>query len=271
MSFFRVIGRSFADFIRDDGLMLAASMSYFFIMALIPFCLFLITLLGYFLGHYPEFYDFFTLRVMNLFPAVTHEVTDEIVKLISYTGIGKFSLVLYAFLSYQLLGSLENSLNVIFKVKKKRNFFVSVLISIGVITLIIALLLTSFAAASIIPFLKALKAYLPMLKIGRITEFIIRFVLPFVLVLFTVAFMYVILPKTKVRLGDAVKGAVFTAILLEVAKHVFTWYVGSVAAFGRIYGPLTAFIVFLLWAYYSSSILLIGAEIVHNLGGSRKT
>lgn len=251
--------------------MLAASMSYFFIMALIPFCLFLITLFGYFLGHYPEFYNFFTSRLLNIFPAVTHSITDEIIKLISYTGIGTFSLILYAFLSIQLFGSLENSLNVIFKVKKKRNIIISVLISLVVITLIIVLLVTSFAAASIIPFLKALKVYLPMLKIGKITEFIIRFVLPFVLVLFSVTMMYIILPKTKVRFYDALQGAVFTAILLEVAKHVFTWYVSSVAAFGRIYGPLTAFIVFLLWAYYSSSIFLIGAEIVHNLGGAKKT
>ena len=58
--------------------------------------------------------------------------------------------------------------------------------------------------------------------------------------------------------------------LLEVAKHIFTWYVRSVVELGKIYGPLTAFISFLLWVFYSSSIFLIGAEIVHNSGISRK-
>ncbi|HAM51008.1 MAG TPA: hypothetical protein DCP92_10095 [Nitrospiraceae bacterium] len=35
---------------------------------------------------------------------------------------------------------------------------------------------------------------------------------------------------------------------------------------GTIYGPLSAFVIFLLWVFYSSCIFLIGAEVVHNLG-----
>jgi membrane protein len=55
-----------------------------------------------------------------------------------------------------------------------------------------------------------------------------------------------------------------------VAKHLFTWYVGTVVKMGTIYGSLTAFVVFLLWVFYSSCIFLIGAEIVHNQGTNRK-
>ncbi|MBI5188491.1 MAG: YihY/virulence factor BrkB family protein [Nitrospirae bacterium] len=51
---------------------------------------------------------------------------------------------------------------------------------------------------------------------------------------------------------------------------LFTWYVGTVMRFGTIYGPLTAFVVFLLWVFYSSCIFLIGAEVVHNQGTGRR-
>jgi membrane protein len=78
--------------------------------------------------------------------------------------------------------------------------------------------------------------------------------------------VYLFFPKTKVRTRHALIGALFTTIFLEIAKHFFTWYVGTVVHFGTIYGPLTAFVVFLLWVFYSSCILLIGAEVVHNLG-----
>ncbi len=248
--------------------MLAGSMSYFSVMAFVPFCLFLITLLGYFLGHYPEFYNLFLGKLLNFFPAVTRTVTDEILKLISYKGIGKFSLILYGVLSYQVFASLENSLNVIFKIKNRRNFILSVFVSLVVVTLITALLIISFAAASFIPLLKTFEAFGIVLKIGGLKVFLIRFILPFVLVLFTLTMMYILLPRIKVRFTNAFKGAVFTTVFLELAKHAFTWYVGTVVHFGKIYGPLTAFVLFLLWVFYSSCIFLVGAEIVHNLGKS---
>jgi membrane protein len=77
--------------------------------------------------------------------------------------------------------------------------------------------------------------------------------------------MYIFFPKMKVRISYAFAGAFFAAVFLEIAKHIFTWYVGTVVKFGTIYGPLTAFFVFLLWVFYSSCIFLVGAEFVHNL------
>ncbi|PKL51468.1 MAG: hypothetical protein CVV37_06280 [Nitrospira bacterium HGW-Nitrospira-1] len=250
--------------------MFAAAMSYFTMMAIVPFCLFVITLFGYLLGHYPEFYKFFLSRLMNLFPEVTKEITQDISKLISFQGIGKVGLVLYGLLSYQVFASYESALNAVFKVKKKRRFVFSVLIALSVVTLIIALLLMSFAATSIVPLLKALSPFLPGLKIGKITQFIIRFILPFILTLFTVTMLYIVIPKTRVSFFDSFKGAIFTTIFWETAKYIFTWYVSSVVELGRIYGPLTAFISFLLWVFYSSGIFLIGAEIAHNSGMTGK-
>ena len=250
--------------------MFAASMSYFTMMALVPFCLFVVTLLGYLLGHYPEFYKFFLTRLVNMFPAATQEITQDISKLISLKGIGKLGIVLYGLLSYQVFASYEAALNAIFKVQKKRKLIFSLLISLTVVTLIIALLMISFAATTLAPLLKALSPLLPGLKIGKLTQFIIRFVLPFILVLFTVTMLYILIPKAKVRFRNSFRGAIFTALFLEIAKHLFTWYVSSVAQLGKIYGPLTAVISFLLWVYYSSSIFLIGAEIVHNSDNAMK-
>lgn len=270
MRYVRIIGRGFIDFFRDEGLTFAAAMSYFTMMAIVPFCLFIITLFGHFLGHYPEFYKYFLSRLMNFFPEVTREITQDITKLITFKGIGKVGLLLYGVLSYQVFASYESALNAIFKVKTKRRFIFSVLIALLVVTLIIALLMMSFAASSIVPLLKTLSPFFPGLKLGKITQFIIRFVLPFMLVLFTVTVLYLLVPKKKIYLIDSFNGAIFTTIFLEIAKHLFTWYVSSVVELGKIYGPLTAFISFLLWVFYSSSIFLIGAEIVHISGIAKK-
>ena len=260
-----IIWKSLADFFKDDGLMLAGSISYFTMMAIVPFSIFLVTLFGYFLGHYPEFYSFVLAEMVNLLPNVTNKITNDMSMPISYENIGKYSIILYGLLSYPLFSSFQNALNVVFKIKKKRNFIWSLFISFLTVTIIMLLLLTSFTATTFISLLKTFSYVMPDMKIGVITAFIIRFVLPFILVLFILTMLYFLIPKTKVRLINSFKGAFFTALMFEVAKNVFTWYVVSVAQFGKIYGSLSAFIVFLLWVFYSCSILLIGAELVNNL------
>ncbi|NWF98314.1 MAG: YihY/virulence factor BrkB family protein [Nitrospirae bacterium] len=268
--FIKIISRSLVDFFRDNGIMLAGSISYFAMMAMVPFCLFLITVLGYVLGKYHGFYDFFSHRLIEFFPEITSGIIKELNKLISYKVLGSLSLLLYGFLSIQVFASLENALNIIFKVKKKRSFFWSVIFSIIMITFVIITVFVSFTATSLIPLLKTLKHVFPTLRIGLITALLIRYIVPFITVLLAVTIMYLFFPKSKVRIKHALSGALFTTLLLEIAKHIFTWYVGTVVKFGTIYGPLSAFIVFLLWVFYSSCIFLIGAEIVHNLNPSKK-
>lgn len=270
MKYLKILIRSFIDFIKDGGLILAGSLSYFTMMAIVPFCLFLITIFSYFLGHYQGFYQFFSNRLIYFFPDITSEITEQLKILISFKGLGTFSIILYGFLSLPLFSSMENALQIIFKVEKKRTFFWSLFISLLILTLIIFMLSISFAATSLIHLLTASQSSFPELRIGLITGFLLRFIVPFIMVLFTTTIVYLFFPKTKVKTKHALTGALFTAVFLEIAKHLFTWYVGNVVQFGSIYGPLTAFVVFLLWMFYSSCILLIGAEIVHNLGCYKK-
>lgn len=266
--YIKVITRSLIDFFKDGGLMLSASISFFAMMAIVPFCLFLITIFGYFLGEDKEFYQFFSSKLVSFFPAITSQITTELKNLITYKGLGKFSLILYGFLSYELFSSLEAAVQVIFKIKVRRSFIVSLILSVIVVTLIIAFLLISFSATSTISILQTFKKFFPGLEISEITGFFIRFVVPLLLVFLNVATLYVLLPRRMVRITHALSGAVFTAIFLEAAKHLFTLYVVNVFSLGTIYGPLSAFVIFLLWAFYSSCIFLIGAEVVHNLGST---
>jgi membrane protein len=261
----RIILKSFADFFRDGGIVLAGSLSYFSMMALVPLCLFLVTIFGYILGHYPGFYEFFSSKLSSFFPAITKEITKELEKLIAFKGIGTLSVILYGILSIQVFASIENALNTIFKVKKKRTLPWSIIMALVIMTFLILMLFISFIVATLIPLLKTLSVYFPELRLGLITAYLLQFTVPFLMVWFTITVMYIFFPTINVKIFHALSGALFAAVFLEIAKHIFTWYVGTVVQFGTIYGPLTAFFVFLLWVFYSSCIFLIGAEVVHNL------
>lgn len=268
--FILVVLKSVVDFFRDGGLMLAGSISYFSMMAIVPFCLLLVAIFGYILGESQELVDFFSEHLISFFPQITQEITDELKKLISYKSIGLFTLILYGLFSFQLFSSLEIALNVIFKAKGRRHPLISIFLSFLIITLIITFIMASFGATTAFTLLEALRKIFPELRVGRITGFLIAFVVPLILVFLTAMTLYVLLPVKKVRLKHAVPGAIFTAVFLEAAKYFFTFYVVEVAKFGTIYGPLSAFVIFLLWVFYSSCIFLIGAETVRNMENSDK-
>jgi membrane protein len=261
-----IILRSVHDYFRDGGIMFSASISYFFIVAIVPLCLFIVTIFGYFLGGHSEFFEFFVEKLMGLFPDITSGITKELRKLILFKGIGTISLILYAFLSFQLYASINKSMETVFKVRRERSTLGAVFLSIVVGTLLISLLLISFALTSVVPLLNKLKTYLPGLEISMITAVFMRYVIPLLIVQFAAIIIYIIVPKKRIRFTHAFWGGLFTALMLEAAKHLFTWYVGSVISLGTIYGSLTAFVMFLFWVFYSSAIFLIGGEIVHNLG-----
>ncbi|MBI5199330.1 MAG: YihY/virulence factor BrkB family protein [Nitrospirae bacterium] len=266
----RVLFKSFVDFFRDDGPMLAGSMSYFFVMAIVPFSILLIVILGYFLGENREFYDFFLKKLLSFFPTATYAITKELGKIITNKRIGVSTLFLYGIFSYQLYSSVERAINVIFKINIKRSKLISIFLSMVIVTLMISFIIISFGASSAISMLKFLDKIFPGLVISKISSFLIGFVIPLFLIFLTVTTLYILLPRKNVMFRHAILGGLFTALLLETAKHLFTFYVTTrLYQLGAIYGPVSVFITFLLWVFYSACVFLIGAEVVHNLGVKR--
>ncbi len=262
---FKIIGVSLRDFFHDNGPTYAASLAFFFIVAVVPLLLFTVTVFGHLLGESREFMTYFVDELMALFPSITIEMTNELKRLITFRGIGTFGIIIYAAVSFQLYRAMHLSTQAIFKVREKRPFYMNVLYSFLVVAIFVFLMFVSFSASTMVSVLQVIDNYIPVFKISTGASVMLRFVLPLFLVMFTSIFMYIVLPKRFVRFYHAFWGGLFTATMLEAAKHLFTWYVSSVRDIGAIYGSLSTFVVFLLWVYYSWSIFLIGGEIVHNL------
>ena len=268
----KIILKSVADFFKDDGPLLAGSISYFFVMAIIPFSFIIIEIFGYVLGENREFYTFLFNKLLDLFPRATYSITKELGNIITFKRIGLFTILIYGIFSYQLYSAIERALNIIFKIAVKRSFIISILLSISLVTLMITFLLISFGATSVISMAKFLDQFFPGLVISRIAGFLIAFVIPLFLIILTTTALYILLPMRRVLFSHALLGGLFTAVLIEAAKHVFTFYVASkLYKLGAVYGPISAFITFLLWVFYAVVIFLIGAEVVHNLGDRRKS
>lgn len=88
------------------------------------------------------------------------------------------------------------------------------------------------------------------------------------------AMIFKYLPDAEIRWSDVWVGAVVTAILFTIGKAALGLYLGN-SAIGSSYGAAGSFVVVLVWVYYSSMILLFGAEFTEvysrrRRGGSAK-
>ena len=86
--------------------------------------------------------------------------------------------------------------------------------------------------------------------------------LSFVLTAVLFAFVFKVLPHARPTWRDVLLGAVVTAGLFTLGKYLIGLYLGQ-AAPGSAYGAAGSFVVLLIWVYYSTQILLFGAEFTH--------
>jgi membrane protein len=73
------------------------------------------------------------------------------------------------------------------------------------------------------------------------------------------AMMFKWLPDTSVRWRDVWLGAAITAALFEIGKLLISVYIGK-QALESTHGAAASLVVLLIWIYYSSQIVLMGAE-----------
>ena len=122
----------------------------------------------------------------------------------------------------------------------------------------ILLLLSLVASTAISFFRRAIMGVTPgWLQAWGLPAADILISLTAVTLLFTIILRFV--PDALVKWRDAIVGGIFTGLLFTGGKLLIAAYLGSSDP-GNVYGAAGSLAVALLWVYYSSIILLLGAE-----------
>jgi YihY family inner membrane protein len=79
-----------------------------------------------------------------------------------------------------------------------------------------------------------------------------------VLIFFT---LYFALPHRRIRARQAWSAAIFAAVLWELARMLFFWWVFPWLNFKETYGPFYVSVSLVMWAFVSSFVLLLGANL----------
>ena len=159
-----------------------------------------------------------------------------------------------------VFGELQSSLNAIWRVEAPTGLSGLVrarVAGLGMVAALGFLLLTSLIASAGI---SALGGYVTgMLPGGELLLQVINFGVSFAIVSLLFAAVYKILPSKPISYRDVVVGAVATAFMFTVGKTLIGLYLGS-STIASSYGAAGAFVIVLLWIYYSSLMFLLGAE-----------
>lgn len=158
---------------------------------------------------------------------------------------------------------LKDALNVVWEVEESkesglwhfaRNYLLSfaAVLALGFLLLVSLLITAGLAAAG-----KFVSPYLPE-GILHIVTMLVSFAV--VSILFAMMFKW--LPDVSVGWSDVWLGAVLTALLFELGKAAIGLYIGK-QGLESTYGAAASIVVVLIWVYYTSQIILMGAEFTH--------
>jgi membrane protein len=255
----------------------SAQLSYYFLLALFPLLLFLITLFGYFTGAGTRLHDALISYLGDVMPsAAVQLVVSTIDEVIRARGGGKLSFGLLAALwaASSGMNAIGQALNTAYDVSETRPWWKVRLISIA-LTVVLALLIIS--ALLIVLYGGGLGGFLAnLLHLGSAFTVAWKFLhwplsLVFVFIGFSLIYQFAPnvggrrrgkrLPAADYRrrwLSPGVAAAIVLWLLVSLGFRLYLHFFDSYSA---TYGSLGALIIMMLWFYLTGAAILLGAEI----------
>lgn len=245
---------------RDNIPAYSAHASFFLFISIFPFAMILLT----FIKYTPLTREILLQFVENVVPnmigntlvAWINEIYEDSV------GILSISIVLTLWSASKGILGIINSLNKIYGVHYKRNYFFKRLIA----------MLYTLALMVIILFTLVLFVFGDKLRnwfniefsevnshVSTIIDF--RFLIAIGMFFLIFLVMYTFIPARKTKLGHELPGAVFTTSGWLLFSSLYSVYVNHVDMGNSIYGSLTTIVLLMLWLYFCMYIMFIGAEI----------
>lgn len=262
------------EFVDDDCMRMAASLAYYTIFSLPPLLILIVTVVG--LAIDPQQAEvWFQEQVGNANGAGTATQIQAMIESASERVAGGFSLDLIFSLVGVLVGAtaafgeLQYALNTTWGIKADPNqgavwsYLMKRILSLGMILVIGFLMLVALILSTVIAAAQDhIGSLLNAAGMGVVSEelvWVIDSVVSLVVVTQLLAAIFKVLPDAKIRWRDVEFGAFITALLFVVGKFLIGIYIGQ-SDFGEVYGAAASLAVLLIWVYYSSLILLMGAE-----------
>jgi membrane protein len=258
---------AFAGFVDNQGFFLAAGLSFFFLVCMIPLLFLMVSLAGFILSGEAAARAVVAQITQN-FPVYRAEITRVLLRIVhTRTMSGLLGTGILILFSTQLFTALRLVLNRLLRARPRGGFLRGMLFDVGLVFAIGVLFIGNVAVTELFGWFKGLlwTAQVPGPWIAFMS-------LALALLLSTAMFylLYRYLPSCRVAMGSALAGALLTSLLWEVAKQLFRLYIRKLGLYDQIYGPLGVLVAFVMFVYYTMIVFVLGAAYVAALESRRR-
>ncbi len=272
----RVVGEFFRRLGAYDFMTMAAAISFYWLLGVVPLLLLATSALGYLSGSSERATDEVLAATRRMIPRATGRDVQDFLRTIIQSrhvtgGIGILFLLWFATGAFEMIAS---ALSTLCGERDTRSFLHRKLVALGMMCsvglLLVSTLLGSWllAAWPDIQTLLGIHVDLP----AFLTDRRLLHYLPTLLLGGALTLVYRIAPAQAIGWPAAMTGATIAAVLWHQAKLLFNWYLVHYSRINLFFGILGGFVILVLWVFYTAIILLVGgmlADILDRSGRRR--
>jgi membrane protein len=265
LSIFGVFRAAVSDWLEHRATRLGAALSYYSVFSLGPLLLIVISVAGLVFGQ-DAVRGALSAQLQGLLGDTGSQAVEAMLKGAAVETTGYWAatsgIVLLLLAALGVVVQLKDALNTVWEVKKAEHASIWTYIHTYVISLAGILSLGFLLAVSLVVStgLTALSGWLGggQSILWQGTNLVVSLIV--LALLFAALFRW--FPDADVEWGDVWLGAFVTSVLFNVGKLGIAWYIGS-QGLESTYGAAASIVVLLMWVFYSSQIVLFGAEVSH--------
>ncbi len=261
----RALKAALAEFQRDDALGLAAQLAFYLILALFPFILVLVSMMGTF-GT-----EKFASTILDYSREVTPQQVYEIIE--TYVspyisgdrpapGLFSIGLVIALWSASGAFAALIAALNKAYDVEETRPLWkvrgIALLMTLGLSVMILISVLLLVLGPNIG---SVIAGFFGLSSVFELVWNIVRWPVALFFMVFAVALLYYFAPDANQPFRWITPGGLIGVLLWVLASLGFRLYLSYFNSYDETYGTIGAFIVLLLYLYISSLTILFGAEL----------
>ena len=269
---FSIVKELVNEYIEDDGFTKGAALAYYTTFSIAPIIFIIIAIAGVFFGKAAVEGEVFN-QLSGLLGEQAAETIQEVVEA-SYNAEGNIwvtllGLVTLIFGATGSFSQLKISLNHIWQIEPKpangvlgflkaRSISFAMVVGLGFV-LLVSLVIDALASGL------GQKIAMSLGSIGETGLTVIISILSFTLSVIIFAAIFKFLPDARVQWREILYGSLFTAVLFTLGRSAIGYYIGN-SSITTGFGAAGSLVALLVWTYYSSQTIFLGAEFMWVIG-----
>jgi membrane protein len=245
----------------DDCSNLAAQMSFYFVLSLVPFFLVLASIVGWLptTNLWQNLVEWITTYLPQGSRRVIFTVALDLTR--GYTKFLSLGLLAMIWSASSGFVSLMEALSIAHGARETRGFWKRRIIAVAATLAAAIFFLLSFALTTLGHTAAELFAHrYSAFTFSKLPWDVARWVANLLVILTAINLINYFLPNVKQAWHWITTGTSFVTLSFFLATFGFDFYVQHASNIPRIYGTLAGFIIFMIWIYIANFILLVGAE-----------